>query len=79
MSKVRGTLLFSLSESILPPGLSPIGFFYLILFSLFCLLLSDWTDIYLSIVSIGFRLDRPLPFSRCFETWIVFFQAKSPH
>ena len=41
MSKVRGTLLFSLSESILPPGLSPIGFFYLIF----------------SILPITFRLD----------------------
>ena len=41
MSKVCGTLLFSLSESILPPGLSPIGFFYLIF----------------SILPITFRLD----------------------
>ena len=41
MSKVCGTLLFSLSESILPPGLSPIGFFHLIF----------------SILPITFRLD----------------------
>ena len=51
-SKVRGTLLFSLPVSKRPPGPSPVGFFYFTsdfrcFFSLFYLVVSDWTCLYL--------------------------------